>query len=154
MMPFGFFFFPFWGAGLPGCSVGPGLYAATNQIPKSFIGQAAVDQRQGSGRPEALTNWWHEFHDPLMTSFVERALDRNLDLQQALARVTQARAALKSATAALLPSGQVTGQAAEQELSFRTPIVKSHRPYPASSKPIRFTSWISAQVGNLICSAV
>jgi NodT family efflux transporter outer membrane factor (OMF) lipoprotein len=68
-----------------------------------------------------LVNWWRSFDDPLLTSLVERALAQNLDLQQASARVVQARAALRHANADLLPAGQVSGQASEAYQSLETP---------------------------------
>ena len=50
------------------------------------------------------------------------ALEQNLDLAQASARVMQARAGLGAANAALLPSGNVAGQAARAYQSVETPL--------------------------------
>lgn len=69
-----------------------------------------------------MVSWWRAFDDPLLASLVERGLAQNLDLQQASARVVQVRAALKGANAALMPSGQVSGQAGEVYQSLETPI--------------------------------
>ncbi len=77
-----------------------------------------------------LVDWWRSFDDPLLTSLVERALAENLDLQQAIARVSQARAALKGANAALLPSGQLSGQAGEAYQSLETPIGRIGSAFP------------------------
>lgn len=77
-----------------------------------------------------LVDWWRSFDDPLLTSLVERALAENLDLQQAVARVSQARAALKGANAALLPSGQLSGQAGEAYQSLETPIGRIGSAFP------------------------
>jgi outer membrane protein TolC len=48
---------------------------------------------------------WAGFGDPQLTRFVGLALEQNLDLAQASARVAQARAGLEAADAALMPSG-------------------------------------------------
>lgn len=77
-----------------------------------------------------LVDWWRGFDDPLLTSLVERALAQNLDLQQAVARVSQARAALKNANAALMPSGQLSGQAGETYQSLETPIGRLGSAFP------------------------
>jgi NodT family efflux transporter outer membrane factor (OMF) lipoprotein len=68
-----------------------------------------------------LVNWWRSFADPLLANLVERALAQNLDLQQASARVLQARAALRHAHADTLPSGQLSGQASEGYQSLESP---------------------------------
>lgn len=116
------------GASLSGCAVGPHYVAPANHAPATFVGQAAVERRAAG--PVDLVHWWRGFDDPMLTASIERALDRNLDLQQALARVGQARASLRSANAALLPSGQVSGQVAENEQSFRTPIGQIAQTFP------------------------
>ena len=109
------------GASLSACAVGPDYQRPVTALPAQFAGQAAVDARAAPAASADLVSWWKSFDDPLLAAFVERALARNLDLEQALARVSQSRAALHSATAALLPSGQVSGQAAASRQSLETP---------------------------------
>ncbi|ESW36394.1 hypothetical protein [Pseudomonas taiwanensis] len=51
-----------------------------------------------SEAPLAVTEqWWRGYHDPLLDRLVQRALDDNLDLQVALARIDAARALRQSA---------------------------------------------------------
>jgi NodT family efflux transporter outer membrane factor (OMF) lipoprotein len=69
-----------------------------------------------------LVRWWEAFGDPTLTAFITKALEQNLDLAQASARVTQARAGLGAANAALLPSGNINGQAARAYQSVETPL--------------------------------
>jgi NodT family efflux transporter outer membrane factor (OMF) lipoprotein len=85
------------------------------------MGGSAVDARAAQATKVDLINWWRSFNDPLLASLVERALAQNLDLQQASARVLQARASLRHANADLLPSGQVSGQASENYQSTESP---------------------------------
>lgn len=53
---------------------------------------------------------------------MQTALEQNLDLAQASARVMQAKAGLGAANAALLPSGVVNGSAARAHQSVETPL--------------------------------
>jgi NodT family efflux transporter outer membrane factor (OMF) lipoprotein len=105
---------------LAGCATAPAYVRPDVAPPATFMGGPAVDARAAQAAEVDLVNWWRSFDDPLLTSLVERALAQNLDLQQASARVVQARAALRHANADLLPSGQVSGQASENYLSTET----------------------------------
>ena len=96
----------------------------------TFSGSAAVNARGAGAATADLIDWWRSFGDPMLTNMVERALTQNLDLQQAAARVSQARAALKGANAAMLPSGQITGQAGEAYQSLETPIGRTGSAFP------------------------
>ncbi|HEX5804831.1 MAG TPA: TolC family protein [Macromonas sp.] len=104
-----------------GCAVGPDYAQPDMPLPGRFQGQAAVDQRQATSSSD-LATWWTGFNDPQLTRFVTLALAQNLDLAQASARVTQARAGLGAANAALMPSGHVSGQAARAYQSAETPL--------------------------------
>lgn len=57
-----------------------------------------------SADPEILRHWWRMFDDPMLTSLVAGALESNLDLREAAARVSEARAARGIASSALQPS--------------------------------------------------
>ncbi|PLC42881.1 RND transporter [Ralstonia pickettii] len=104
-----------------GCAVGPDYVKPEMPAPATFLGQTAVEQRSATTAAD-LSAWWTGFGDPQLTRFVQLALEQNLDLAQAFARVTQARAGLGAANAALLPSGNVTGQAARAYQSVETPL--------------------------------
>lgn len=115
---------------LAGCATAPRYVAPVSSAPADFVGAAAVQARNVTASEADLATWWRSFHDPVLTALVERALSQNLDLQQAAARVTQARAALKGADAALLPSGQVSGQAGGLYQSLETPIGRIGSAFP------------------------
>jgi NodT family efflux transporter outer membrane factor (OMF) lipoprotein len=68
-----------------------------------------------------LDTWWTGFNDPELTRIVQRALDQNLDLQAAVTRVQQARAAAKEAGAQRLPSGDLNAQAQTFHQSMEGP---------------------------------
>lgn len=117
-------------AATSGCAVGPRYVAPISQAPATFIGAQAVAARPSGTDPVDMVAWWRSFRDPMLVGYVERALAQNLDLQQARARVLQARAALKGANAELLPSGQVTGQVGETYQSLETPIGRIGSAFP------------------------
>lgn len=104
-----------------GCAIGPDYVRPDMPLPERYLGQAAVDQRHATASAD-LVAWWTGFGDPQLTRFVILALEQNLDLAQAPARVAQARAGLGAANAALLPSGNINGQAARTYQSVETPL--------------------------------
>ncbi|WP_273453249.1 efflux transporter outer membrane subunit [Nevskia ramosa] len=105
---------------LAACAVGPDYQQPDLATPAQFQNRQGIDQRQAAPAADLVT-WWQGFGDPLLTRLVTQALADNLDIAQALARVSQSRAALQFATAALLPSGEVSAQAARAHLSLQTP---------------------------------
>jgi NodT family efflux transporter outer membrane factor (OMF) lipoprotein len=70
----------------------------------------------------ALDTWWTGFNDPVLTRIVERALDQNLDLAAAVARVEEARAAAQEAGARLLPQGELAASVNQLHQSLTGPI--------------------------------
>ena len=106
---------------LAGCAAGPAYVPPSLQAPSGFMGGPAIDANADRAEKVDLVDWWRSFNDPLLTNLIERALAQNLDLQQASARVVQARAALRRAKADLFPSGQVSGQASESYQSLESP---------------------------------
>lgn len=103
------------------CAVGPDYVRPEMQLPERYQGQAAVEQRTAVANAD-LATWWAGFGDPQLTRLVTQALEQNLDLAQAAARVTQARAGLGAADAALQPSAQLAGQASRAHQSVETPL--------------------------------
>jgi outer membrane protein TolC len=76
-----------------GCAVGPDYVRPDTPMPQQYLGQPAIDQRHATAHADLIA-WWTGFGDPQLTRFVTLALAQNLDLAQASARVTQARASL------------------------------------------------------------
>lgn len=103
------------------CAVGPDYVRPDTPLPNQFMGKAAVERRQAAASADLVT-WWDGFGDPKLTRFVTLALEQNLDLTQAVARVAQSRAGVGAANAALLPSGNISGQATRAYQSIETPL--------------------------------
>ncbi|KLD70744.1 efflux transporter outer membrane subunit [Xanthomonas pisi] len=104
-----------------GCAVGPNYARPDAPLSDHYLGQADIAKRQAATQAE-LASWWAGFNDPDLSRYVDAALAQNLDLAQATARVTQARAGLSAATAALLPSGNLSGSATRAYQSLETPL--------------------------------
>ncbi|HXS26360.1 MAG TPA: TolC family protein [Steroidobacteraceae bacterium] len=97
---------------------------------EGFRSAAAVQARIMSTSAPALDRWWLGFDDPELTRIIERALHQNLDLAAAIARVEQARAAAREAGAQLLPTADLTVQAARTHESLESPIGAIARQLP------------------------
>jgi NodT family efflux transporter outer membrane factor (OMF) lipoprotein len=106
---------------LTGCAVGPDYRRPEIALSSTFLGQEGVDHRPVRHQAD-LQAWWAAFDDPLLTRFVSLALEQNLDIAQAAARVAQSRASLRYADAALLPAANVSASAARAYPSVETPL--------------------------------
>ena len=112
-----------------GCAVGPD-YRKPSITLQPFHASAALEARSTSALAPALAQWWLGFHDPELTRIAQRALSQNLDLAAAMARVEQARAAAREAGAQLLPTANLTAQAARVHQSLESPIGSIARHLP------------------------
>jgi outer membrane protein, multidrug efflux system len=72
-----------------GCTVGPNYKEPALAVPSAWN---EAQQKGVDTRPADLVRWWTAFEDPLLNSLMERAVQSNLDLQVAEARIREARA--------------------------------------------------------------
>ncbi len=75
--------------GLAGCTVGPDYSPPDIPAAESWSGPAGSIE---PADPGTLVRWWEQFDDPQLTSLIERAALSNKDIQQAVARIDEARA--------------------------------------------------------------
>jgi NodT family efflux transporter outer membrane factor (OMF) lipoprotein len=94
-----------------GCMVGPDYKRPDVETPEGFGEmRPAAEHPTSLAAPDPVqTDWWTTFRDPMLTSLVERAVQANLDLVQAEARVRQSRAARRIASADLWPQIEASG---------------------------------------------
>lgn len=85
-------------AALSACAVGPDYQPPASSLPAQFHFQPAAAASQ-----PVLQQWWTVFDDAALSQLVEQALQANLELAQAEARVRQARASLGQVDSALWP---------------------------------------------------
>lgn len=90
---------------LGGCKVGPNYVTPAEQMPAGF--HPATTQPDGNGHAEAppaeLDRWWQSLNDPQLASLIDRAVQSNLDLGIAVARVQEARYQRMGIAAGLWP---------------------------------------------------
>ena len=120
---------------LASCAVGPDYRPAPMAVSR-FHNASAVEATSAAVPSPPLDRWWTGFGDPVLTTIVERALEQNLDLAAALARVDQARAAARRAGAALLPTADATGQVAKARLSLESPLGAIGRHLPGFDRNV------------------
>ena len=103
---------------LAGCEVGPDYQKPVTTVPPRWISDESQSQ---SAKAEIDQQWWENFNDPVLTRLIAKAAAGNFDLKIAEARIAQARAGVSSATAALLPTGDLKGAATREANQMALP---------------------------------
>lgn len=95
-------------------------YQPETKVPDKLFGDSVLEksiteyqgdyQNQADSTSLGLMDWHDLFQDPLLQQYIERALSQNTDYQQAMLRVEEARATLKAAKLAFLPSFAISPQ--------------------------------------------
>lgn len=97
---------------LNGCAtVGPDYIRPEVSLPSTWQGDLKEGVNSKQMDIQAQTEWWSTLNDPQLTSLIERSINKNLSLQEAKARLRQARARLGISRADLLPSFDLKGSA-------------------------------------------
>lgn len=82
-----------------------GCMPADVRAPGSAAVVAPADWRDGAASDGRIDpRWWEAFGDPALTRLVDTALANNTDILVAVARIQEARADVRTARAALLPT--------------------------------------------------
>lgn len=63
--------------------------------------------------------WWHAFHDPMLDRLIERARAGNLDLQQTVLRIAEARTQVQSTAAQGLPNLRANARYQREQLGLK-----------------------------------
>ncbi len=92
---------------LSGCAVGPRYQRPSAAVPSNWT----VDQGAGATAGVPSAQWWKSFNDEEFNRLIERAVNANLDLKLAAARVAEARAQTGIARAGLLPTVNASASA-------------------------------------------
>jgi NodT family efflux transporter outer membrane factor (OMF) lipoprotein len=110
---------------LAGCTVGPDYKRPETPAPAAFSALSDVQSAQPTFKPtggqsltnEALAMWWTGFQDPELDSLIKRAVEANLDLKVATARVREARANRGISASAQYPTLAASGSAERSRTS-------------------------------------
>ncbi len=98
------------------CAVGPNYKPPQVTVPSGWTGVPAAPGGGASVAtpgPASVAEWWKVFNDPTLEKLISEAVKANLGLQQARARILQARAVRMGAGAGLWPT--VTASASDTE---------------------------------------
>jgi NodT family efflux transporter outer membrane factor (OMF) lipoprotein len=95
-----------------------------------------VDQARGAVAGEPPEQWWKSFNDPVFDKLVQQAVQANLDLQLAAARVDEARAERGVAKSGLFPSVAATASASRNRQRVVAPAQGS-----ATIVPVEFNNF-------------
>src|SRR5271166_916561 len=110
-------------------SVGPDYHAPETKTPAHWSGPLAGGETNSAA---ATAAWWKNFHDVELDSLIERAVQSNLDLRIAQARVREARAHYRMTSADFWPSVDASGSYARQRESQNQPLVGPNDHLPSS----------------------
>lgn len=124
------------------CTVGPNFHAPQAQVPNAWHDLAQPDAARGASAasnariatpPEAAPHspidvdvdsdpdprWWRTFHDPTLDALIAQAHAGNLDLQQAVLRIVEARTQMQSAAAQGLPNLRASASYQREQLGLK-----------------------------------
>jgi NodT family efflux transporter outer membrane factor (OMF) lipoprotein len=101
-----------------GCmSVGPDYVKPDTKAPDRWHSTLKNGLVSGSDSPQAITAWWSELKDPALTGLINRAVENNLDVKEARARIREARARRNIRQAGQYPSITAEGSAIKSRTS-------------------------------------
>lgn len=76
-----------------GCApVGPDYTPPDTSTPSGWHNELGSGLTNGSAGPSHSDDWWTVFNDPILTELMKRSVNNNLNLQQAMAKLREARA--------------------------------------------------------------
>ena len=124
---------------LAACTVGPDFHAPHADVPAQWHDtqrtgpDAAARAAPASGASAATATvtsmptldtdpdprWWRSFNDATLDALIERAARDNLDLQEAVLRIVEARTQVQSAAAQGLPNLRATGSYQREQLGVK-----------------------------------
>ena len=94
--------------------VGPDYEKPETKMPDSWYEAVTYGLNDGTSN---LQTWWTVLNDPVLDSLIKRAVQGNLDLQETLAGILEARARLGIASGWLCRPNTLPSKAAPRQIS-------------------------------------
>lgn len=95
---------------LAGCvAVGPDYVPPESSASAAWHSELRLGLSAETMDPQKLAGWWTTLDDPILTSLIEQAVNNNLDLKQAMAKVREARARRGISQAGQFPTLDASG---------------------------------------------
>jgi outer membrane protein, multidrug efflux system len=95
------------GVSLSACAVGPDYMSPSIDLPSHWANAKPAK----AGKTASLARWWRRLNDPVLDELIRRAVQGNLDVASAKARIREARATRRQAIGALFPAITGSGSA-------------------------------------------
>ncbi len=106
------------------------------ELPPVTLPSTYVEENNLARQEDNLQNWWEQFQDPLLSSLVQEALQKNFDVMTAVEKINQVRALLTISSSKLFPSLGFFGFPARIKTSKDlTPVVPSFTPGTGTTPP-------------------
>jgi NodT family efflux transporter outer membrane factor (OMF) lipoprotein len=105
-----------------GCAVGPDYHRPNGSAPPQWGETLNGGETNGAA---SVAGWWKNFDDAELNSLIDRAVQSNLDLKIAAARVREARAQYRIVSADQWPSVGTSGSYTRDRESKHQPILGS-----------------------------
>lgn len=102
---------------LGACAVGPDYMKPAIAVPARW---SSNERHQPIGKPN-LAHWWTRLNDPVLSALIEEAVEGNLDVATAKARVREARATYRESVGSLYPTLGGKSSAARQRTTTGRP---------------------------------
>lgn len=105
--------------GIGGCAVGPDYRTPETATPDTWNALPETGVRVEGPEAPSLAEWWTSFDDPMLATLIEQAIAHNKSVQQARARVVEARARRGAAAGPFFPSIDASAGATRTESDTR-----------------------------------
>jgi outer membrane protein, multidrug efflux system len=103
-------------ASVSGCVVGPDYEAPLLPLPTHWGSAKPVK----AAKPAELSQWWRRLGDPMLGALIAEAVQSNLDVASAKAKIRAARATHRQAVGALFPSLEGTASVTRNKTAAGT----------------------------------
>jgi len=101
-----------------GCMVGPNYHSPQTKVSDKWAPENATANKSVTKVDQPpVAEWWTTFNDPTLNALIDRAVQGNLDLQLAQARVREARAQRGVVAADLYPTVNVSSSYQRSRIS-------------------------------------
>ncbi len=132
---------------LTGCEVGPNFSPPSPGTRAAFVDAATHPAPSISEQTNPDPLWWNDFHDPVLTALMQKAIAGNISLQESLLRVLSAHEDVVSAAAAGLPTLSGNASYSREQLGIKGLLESNNVPPSISDKlsaataPVNLFSW-------------
>ena len=124
---------------LAGCAVGPDYLRPAASLPATYA-EANVTTTPAAGQAQIEADWWTHFQDPILNDLVDQALNKNVDIRIAIARVEQASAVARESGAAFFPEIDADVGGTNRKLSIKTATWAANSPERINSRHVALTT--------------